>query len=571
MNGAGLTWASEKASYINGSFVANGAVTDGCGVAQPSVTIPWYQIGIGATSADWNSGVSDTYRNVPDVSIADGWVEYDLDGIRTAMGGTSASSPIFAGFMALVNEQSIKSGFGSVGFANPAFYGIAKTKATVAPDAYDNSFNDIKTGAAEKTVCSRDPGSGQCNCNYDLNAGNSAGTGFDLATGIGTPKFGLITQLASSSPLPPQGVAAGGAHACAIRQNGSVWCWGWNASGQLGNGLIDMGGPCPNDADSCDVPFNPHFPSPVLGLNNGAVAISAGYDSTCAVLGGATVWCWGLNYGPLPVQVSGLENAKYVAVGGLATCALMADSTVRCWGDNSTGQLGNGTNVDSSVPVTVSGISTAVAIRSNPFGGSTCALMNSDTVECWGSNEFGQLGNGTLIDSNIPVSVVGLSSVASIAVGGLNACAVLVDGRVACWGNNTEGELGDGTTNNSSLPVFVSGLTNAREVAMGDASTCAVLTDGTVTCWGNNFFYQLGDGSTDSMEVRLLSGTKVQSLSGLVTDSRYLQAISGGSHDFYCAAVNNGVACWGHDLAGALGDGGQTDSSLPIMARLILP
>lgn len=568
MNGNGASFSSESGIGASGSWIADGNTADGCGdVRTPSAPIPRYQQGVTT-----GNGASGTYRNVPDVSIVGSSLEVDTNGQRLGgLWGSSFSAPLWAGFMALVNEQNSHNGLGPVGFANPVFYGIAKSRGT-ATDVYSSTFHDVEMGSTDSRTCSRDPNTGKCGCTFNAQPAFWAGPGYDIPTGLGSPTFGLIQQLASQSPLPPTGIAAGGAHACVIRNDGSVWCWGWNADGQLGNGLVDLGGPCPGDAGHCDIPFNPHPPSPVMGLYSRAIAISANYATTCAVVSGGTVWCWGFGYGPLPVQVNGVQNASYVAVGGLASCVMMADGTVQCWGKNSTGQLGNGTNTDSATPVNVVGISDAVAIRSAPMAWSTCAQISTGGVECWGDNTFGQLGNGTFADSNVPVSVVELpTDVASIAVSLLNACAVLVDGRVACWGDNRNGQLGDGTTNDSSVPVIVSGLTNAREVAIGDASICAVLTDDTVTCWGSNLFYQLGDGSTDSTEVTMQAGTKVQSLTDLVPNSQWVQSIAGGSHDFYCAAVKNGVACWGHDLAGALGDNSNTDRNVPIMARLIQP
>ena len=460
-------------------------------------------------------------------------------------------------------------------------------------DVYKTSFNDIKDNSQTDVFnCATDPNTGNCICTDDTTAAAFyAGPGYDVATGLGTPKLGLINQLAALSPSPPKDVAVGSDHACALRSNGAVWCWGANQYGQLGNGLIDSIIPCPDDAGSCDINLIANLPVPVVELPSQAIAISAGPGSSCAVLSGG-VWCWGAGYGAHPVQVSNTVNTSAVAVGAFATCALGSDGTVSCWGDNRTGQLGNGsltsTVAPASAPVSVTGITDAIAVRSGPRAESTCALQFGGGVLCWGDNFAGQLGNGGqtgMIDgvaanSLVPVPVIGLTDAAvNIAVGGLHACAVLASGSAACWGSNTWGMLGNGTTVDSSTAVAVVGLTNVQEIAAGGGTTCAVLSDGTATCWGLNTFFQLGDGNTDPTENRLqpnlnnpVSGLKGVQFQGPITLGEHLpfQYFSGGN-DFYCAVVNNGVYCWGHDIAGSLGDGAKIDQTLATAVQFIHP
>ena len=141
--------------------------------------------------------------------------------------------------------------------------------------------------------------------------------------------------------------------------------------------------------------------------------------------------------------------------GGSHTCAVRADGTVACWGDNSYGQLGDGTNVDSTAPVAVTGIANAISISSG-FN-YTCAARSDNSVACWGANGSGQLGDGTIVDSSIPVTVTGLTNATSVAAGSSHTCAVRSDDSVACWGANGSGQLGDGTNTESSAPVTVAG------------------------------------------------------------------------------------------------------------------
>jgi len=309
-------------------------------------------------------------------------------------------------------------------------------------------------------------------------------------------------------------VSAGGYHTIALKSNGTVWAWGLNTSGQLGDGTNN----------------NRNTPEQI-GTDTNWAAVSAGYNFTVAVKRDGTVWAWGSNsYGqlgnnsttdsntPVPVSgTSGLSNVIGVAAGHDHTVAFTNSSsgTVWTWGNNSYGQLGNGTNgtgTNSTIPVQVGGLGNIMAIAAgNAF---TVALRNdalNSSVWAWGSNSNGQLGNGTNgsgIYSNTPGEVSGMvgTGAIGIAAGDSHAVAMKTDGTVWAWGSNTHGQLGNGTTTDSVTPVQVSGMSGVEAVAAGYSDTVALKIDSTVWAWGSNSNGQLGNGTTTD------SNTPVQAM-----------------------------------------------------------
>lgn len=185
----------------------------------------------------------------------------------------------------------------------------------------------------------------------------------------------------------------------------------------------------------------------------------------------------------------------------------------------------------------------------------TCALFSNQTVECWGSNGYSQLGDGTLASkSNIPVPVLGLTSVTAITAGYNHTCALLADSTVKCWGDNSYGQLGDGTNTKRNVPVFVLGISNAVALSTGASlSTCALLGDGTVRCWGYNAEGQLGDGSNVSW-----SNQPVQ-----VLNVNTAVSISGGLQTCVVQSDQT-VKCWGRYASGFDANGPSMHSNVPV-------
>jgi len=182
-----------------------------------------------------------------------------------------------------------------------------------------------------------------------------------------------------------------------------------------------------------------------------------------------------------------------VTAGGSHSLAIVSDGAVWAWGDNRNGQLGDGSNVDSHVPVRVRDLTDVTAVAGGAYH--SLALRGDGTVWAWGLNQWGELGDGTNDDSSVPVRVAGLTGVRAVAAGGDYSLALLDDGTVWSWGLNEWATLGNGTTADSSLPVRVAGLTGVGAIAAGLGHAHALAGDGTVWSWGYNWWGELGDGS----------------------------------------------------------------------------
>ncbi len=345
-------------------------------------------------------------------------------------------------------------------------------------------------------------------------------------------------------------VQAGSAFTCALVSGGGVKCWGNNYSGQLG--------------DNSDT--NRSTPADVVGLGSGVAELAAGVGHACALTVNAGVKCWGANYfGQLgdnsttarwtPANVVGLRSGvAAITAGGSHTCALTSGG-VKCWGANDRGQLGDDSTTARWTPVDVVGLSSGVAAMTAGYS-HTCALTSGGGVKCWGANDRGQLGDDSTTDRWTPVDVVGLSSgVAAISAGNAHTCALTSGGAVKCWGYNYFGKLGDDSTTDRWTPIDVVGLSSGvSAITAGNAHTCALTSGGAVKCWGYNEYGQLGDNST----IGRWTPVDVVGLAGGVT------AIEAGSYHT-CALINGGgVKCWGFNYWGLLGDASTTDRWAPV-------
>lgn len=233
---------------------------------------------------------------------------------------------------------------------------------------------------------------------------------------------------------------------------------------------------------------------------------------------------------------------EQLTIGRAHSCSVRTSGGVECWGTNDRGQLGQVASIARSGAITIAGLTCVDSIDAGDDH--TCALIADGSVVCWGANDAGQLGDGTRIDRAQPVRVALLEPAVEVAVGGRTSCAREADGGVVCWGAS----IGGGDV----MPVEVAGLTDAIDLDVGGAHACAALASGEVACWGANANGQLGDGTT----VARASALVVPALSGM-TGVR-----TGGAHTCAMDALKHAI-CWGANASGQLGDGTTIDRLRP--------
>jgi hypothetical protein len=272
-------------------------------------------------------------------------------------------------------------------------------------------------------------------------------------------------------------------HTCALLANGTVECWGWNDAGQLGTGS--------QSPSNSDVPLA---------------------SSAWTALGPVTA----------------------IAAGGQHTCGLM-NGVVYCLGFNINGQLGDYSNSASLVPEPVNllpftypGPSTITAKAITAANANTCALIADGSEQCWGYNFYGDLGNNSMTDTNVPAIVSGLTGATAVTTGGYqqsdHSCALLSNGTAECWGDNSNSQLGNSAAAQtcgmyppepcSDTPEVVTGLSGAKAIAAQETTNCALIADGTVQCWGYGGLGDLGNGSnTTSQQTPVPTNALVTSVS----------------------------------------------------------
>jgi alpha-tubulin suppressor-like RCC1 family protein len=529
-----------------------------------------------------------------------GLVSVAVCGVSALPASASTPTPTITKFKptsAVVGNEVTITGTNLAGATKVTFNG---KKATVISDTAKKIEADVPIGATTGYVVVTTPG----------------------GTATSASRLKVLAPLTDAKSVTSDGDSQDGNGYCAVLTSAGVVCWGYGASGELGDGKFYTTG---NDGSAVPVHV---VGAGGTGTLTGVADLASDADgSYCALLTSGEVDCWGFGYygelgdgqfyttgndgSAIPVQVVGvggtgtLTGVANLTNGGDDYCAVLTSGGVDCWGYGYDGELGNAQfyttgNVGSAVPVQVVGVDgtgtlTGVADLSSDSGG-YCALLTSGGVDCWGKGYYGQLGDGQFyttgnIGSAVPVQVVSVSGtgtvtgVASLTSGGAGYCAVLTSGGVDCWGYGYYGELGDGqfyTTGNdgSAVPVQVVGvggtgtLTGAAKIsADGNGSYCVVVTSRGVDCWGygyngqlgNGQFYTSGDnGSAVPVQVEGISGT------GTLTGAAKIDA---DGDNGYCAVLTSGaVDCWGFGEDGELGDGqfyytGNDGSAVPVQVE----
>ena len=424
------------------------------------------QLGDGANLANQGSPVAVSGSNTWDSST--GASSGSSGGMTNVTGATCTVSPSLPAGLSMDSSTCTISGTPTVETSNTTY----TVTAVISNVTYQGSvwlststFGTI-TSAVEGAALNLGEAMTPITLNYTVNAnassGSSGGSGSSSGASGSTSLYYVNNKVA----------AGGSSHSCAILDNGGLKCWGGDYSGQLGNGVIIT-----NNLNSP--------PSTVIDLGTGrtAVAVSAGDSSTCAILDNAEMKCWGLNQVgelgiALPPGASGIENPSSTAINlgtnrtavamdaGLRhTCAILDNGDLKCWGMDDDGQLGNGPSGSAlyappSTPITlgtmfVNGFRTAVAVSTGERH--TCAILDNGELKCWGSDSYGQVGNGPGTTSDVtapynrnPINLGTGRTAIAVSAGYHHTCAILDNGDLKCWGRDNHGQLGDGGSNSDT-------------------------------------------------------------------------------------------------------------------------
>ncbi len=362
-----------------------------------------------------------------------------------------------------------------------------------------------------------------------------------------------FTFILLHQPLQAQGcwkiLAKGSSatHSAAIAQDGTLWAWGLNANGQLGDGTTT----------------NRNSPLKVGSANNWLTVVIGG-DYTIAIKTDGTLWACGLNSnGQLGdgttiqrlnfVQIGTATNWLKVSAGRYHTVATKTDGTLWTWGLNSNGQLGDGTITQRSSPLQIGTATNWLTIASG--GSHTIATKTDSTLWAWGSNNSGQLGDGTNTQRTSPIQIGNATNWQMLTVGNDHSIATKTNGTLWGWGNNVYGQLGDGTSGinaSKNSPAQIGRDANWLTIAAGDVHTIAIKTDGTLWAWGRNIYSELGDFSTEQRNYPIQIGSAANWLSVTAGDSHTIATKTDGS--FWS---------WGYNGVGELGDGTNTNRTSP--------
>ncbi len=523
-----------RKSVLSGAFSSATSITDGNGLATVSFTFG-------------------TTANITYLLIAD-----DDSVAGSSSGVTTIALPV-SQYLLSFSEPDPPAGAGVTVFAQAA-------------DVYSNpvkSRNIAVTWAASGGAASFSAPATLTDVNGVASAvftpGGVGGTAYVVTA---SDASGAIGRSAAMTTQPQVSLASfaratQSASACGLSPDGTAWCWGANASGQLGDGTRAE-----------------RFVAGRVGGGLKFISLSSGPDFSCAVAVGGTAYCWGGNFSgqlgdntlnshllPAPV-VSGV-SFKSISAGAAHACAVAVNGEIYCWGNNSGGQLGNGSLTSSKIPVKVSPVAAFATVTAG--GSHTCAVATTGTGYCWGANFLGQIGDNSVDSRSTPTPIAGTAPFSSLSAGSNYTCGIR-NGAVSCWGANFYGVLGTGTLTPARVPteVAIPGGASVIQVTAGTTHSCALTLGGEAYCWGVNYRGELGTGtlSPSKLPVAVAGGLQFSSITatGFIfsSGSYYYEEI----YAHTCGVTTAGVAyCWGSNQKGQLGYG-HTITSSPAPVRV---
>lgn len=418
-------------------------------------------------------------------------------------------------------------------------YPVVVTDGTTAP-----AFSQISLGTG--SACGI-KANGSLHC-WGTGAWGVNGRNTDEAVAVPFPNAG-------AGRVKSVGLSRFGYHGCLVNSSDEVECWGHNSKGQLGyDNLGD-----PNDTSGFALSPVPGLTNVSKVEAGQGFSCALKQDGTVACWGENTLGELGRQ--PLtPTHVVGsvsnlASGVTQLALGRRFSCVLQGIA-VKCWGYNGMGALGDGTLMDSLAPVTVPIAGTPVEIDAG--GDFACARLTSGQVACWGNNEFGQLGNGSRASSPTPVMVTGLTDAVKLSLGVEFACAIRQTGPAVCWGRRWDGNLGDGKMSPQALTPVASFVNDVNQVAVGVQQICYVSTSGAARCIGGNGGSAMGSGVEG---LRNVARNTFVSPAGLTSG---VVAVSSGYATSCALTTSGGVKCWGSNYYGALGDNDVGDGHTPV-------
>lgn len=348
-------------------------------------------------------------------------------------------------------------------------------------------------------------------------------------------------------------IEAGMTHSFGLKSDGTLWAWGNNSNGELGNGsLIDS----PN-------PYK-------ISTDNKWLSIAVADYHTLGLKSNGTIWVWGNNSflglgeglgtatnKARPVQLGADSNWVGVTVGSFRSFGLKSDGTLWAWGANPKGQLGDGTKADRILPIQIGSDKNWVTIATGAnYDSHTIGLKSNGTLWSWGLNSNGQLGDGTNTDRISPAQIGTDNNWVSVAIGLASSIALKSDGTLWGWGDNSSGQLGDGSTIDKSTPIQIGTDNNWTSLTVGRLHTIGLKSNGTLWSWGESRYGQLGIIFCSLCEVRSLNPTQIG------TDNNWINISAGFMHS--SGIKSNGTLwTWGLNLSGQLGDGTTVDRASP--------